>query len=138
MDADNLAWLMDLLDREGWPAQDPISSQNAWILCQHGGLEEVRRCRELAEPLVGHGVDPQHVALLLDTERVLSGQPQVYGTRVRLQDDVVRPCPIEEAAQVDQRRESVGWPPLDVYLEAFEGEGRRVFSEPWPQCPLEP
>ena len=130
VDAGNLSWLMTSLDRYGWPEGD-IDSQNAWILCQHGDLSAVRRCLELGQGIA----DPQHIALLTDTERALAGQPQVYGTRVKLVEGVVRPCPIE--GDVDARRAEVGWPPLSEYLAQFEAPGRVVSTEPWPACPLE-
>jgi len=58
-----------------------------------------------------------YVAVLTDRLRVYRGQPQLYGTQMRVAPDayglpIILPAtPIEDPENLDARRESMGLPP---------------------------
>jgi len=128
------ARLWEILDDyECWPGRrlvDDDGAAAAWILAQRAvfdpGLQ--RRCLEMLEIAVACGdAPPAHYALLLDRVRMADGKDQVYGSQfVRSKDgDSVVPWPIEDAAQVDVRRERVGLTPLAEQAREMRAQYQR-------------
>lgn len=113
VDAADRARLKQIIRQGGWPGFDLAGTDgeaDAFIIVQHSDEDRAfqERCLPLIQAAVGRGqAMPSDVAYLTDRLRVNAGQPQVYGT----QGD----APTEDAAQVDQRRASVGLGPLAEY-----------------------
>ena len=70
------------------------------------------------------GLSGQSYALLLDRVLVREGKPQVYGTQAKRfeewkgQEPALEP--IEDEANVDERRAEVGLPPISKYRELLK------------------
>jgi hypothetical protein len=126
IDRKNTARLKEIVDKHGWPGKSLVGTagaQDAWLLVQHADRDPAfqKRCLELMAPLVARGeVSAINVAYLTDRVRVADGKPQVYGTQFRQVDGKMEPSPIEDEARVDERRKSVGLPPLAEYRKQLE------------------
>lgn len=123
IDADNTAWMKTVLDKHGWPGFSLVGEQGAqaaWLLVQHAAADVPfqRHCLDLLTTAFEKGdVSASDVAYLTDRVRVLEGKPQRYGTQFGTFDGELRPFPIEQEAEVDQRRAQMGLEPLAVYAE---------------------
>ncbi|GAA3673572.1 hypothetical protein GCM10022224_042320 [Nonomuraea antimicrobica] len=114
-----------ILDRHGWPGYALVGEDGAhaaWLLVQHADrdLDLQRRGLDLMRRAVEEGdADPSDLAYLVDRVRVAEGRPQVYGTQWETDPQGAwRPrTPIEDAANVDERRADSGLKPLREYLE---------------------
>lgn len=116
---DNAAALDGIVTRHGWPVADLVGedgAQAAWLVVQHAiGLPDFqRRCLALLQAAASAKQIPAwQPAMLLDRIRVFEGRPQVYGCSFDWDEaGEMSPLPIEEPDSVDQRRTSVGLPPL--------------------------
>ena len=123
VDADNTAWLKDLVTRHGWPSRARVGEKgagDAWLLAQHADqdVEFQEHCLALLRAAVELGqVDPKHVAYLSDRVATHRGRPQRYGTQFVEKDGVLQPYELEDPAQVDKWRAEVGLGPLAEYAE---------------------
>ena len=96
----------------------------AFLLLQHATDTAFQRrlLPEVEEDVRAGRLDPQDYALLVDRTRQHSGHRQLYGTQLTLVPGTreARLDPIEDSASVDERREALGLPPLERYLEVVE------------------
>lgn len=120
----NAAELDQILRQDGWPTALLVGEEGAeaaWLIAQHAiGLPDFqRRClRALEAAASQRRVPAWQPAMLLDRIRVLEGRPQVYGTSFDWDDNGdMSPFPIEDREEVDQRRATVGLPPLAAAIE---------------------
>jgi hypothetical protein len=60
------------------------------------------------------------VAYLTDRVLLAEGKKQVYGTQFTLVDGKCKPRPLEDEANVDERRKKVGLPPLAQHFKDAE------------------
>lgn len=118
------ARLRALVEEGGWPGHARVGEDGAhamWLLVQHQDADPAfqRRCLELLRVAVQAG-DAAALDLAYLEDRVLlaEGQEQVYGTQfIRSADGEFVPRPIRDPDHVDERRRSVGLPPLEEYAE---------------------
>ena len=108
-----------LVDEDGWPSQFESGEDGvlaAFQIAVHAISRPnfLRRCLTLMKSASNRGDIPAwHAATLEDRIRSLEGRPQIYGTQMDWDDDcILSPLPIENEAEVDQRRAKVGLPPL--------------------------
>lgn len=135
VDANNRKWLAGVIAQQGWPGRSLVGDRGAntaWLIAQHADddpefqrscLSLLRRAREEGEAAAAD------LAYLEDRVRTAAGEPQVYGTQGRPDDEGCwRPSPIEDADRVDERRRVVGLESLDDYqrrVQAFVDMDRR-------------
>ncbi|MEL7237930.1 MAG: DUF6624 domain-containing protein, partial [Planctomycetota bacterium] len=129
-DAANRAWLRGVLDETGWPGKSMVGEEAAsaaWLIVQHAdddvdfqehALAMLTAARDAGE------ADAKSVAYLVDRVRMNRGQPQVYGTQTQQVDGEINVWPIEDAANVDERRAAVELMPLADYLAIVRKEYR--------------
>ncbi|MGQ4364735.1 DUF4135 domain-containing protein [Streptomyces sp. SAS_272] len=114
-------WLEDVVQRHGWPGRTlvgPAAAAAACRLVQHaeGPLDFQHECLRLIEEAARNGDLPwRQVAYVTDALRIREGRPQLYGTKFRLQEGNLEPCPIEQPDRVDERRRSLRMEPLARY-----------------------
>jgi hypothetical protein len=138
VDQQNTRWLAALVEDRGWPGRSEVGEDGAlaaWLLAQHADHDPAfqRRCLVLLAGAVDAGeADPAHQAYLTDRTRLREGRPQVYGTQVTADANGFRPQELAEPARVDERRASVGLPPLADYLASFGPPQPSAF--PCPDC----
>lgn len=125
MDAIDLAHttrLREIVETIGWPGISVVgeeASLAASNIIQHAGrdIEFMRSALSLMEQAYADGDVPGwQLARLTDRVRVFSGQPQLYGTEMRIDEDALVVVRIEDEARVDQRRATLGLGPLDEEL----------------------
>jgi hypothetical protein len=130
--------LSEMVDAYGWPGATMVGEEGAdaaWLVLHHaiGDPALQRRCLPLLEEAAARGEIPAwHPATLLDGIRFYEGRPQVYGSMFDW-DEAGRlvPWAIEDAEGVDERRASVGLPPLaDQVASARAGAEREGDHQP--------
>jgi len=109
--------LADIIAAKGWPGISMVgwdAAGAAWRIAQHAPPERLAAWLPLMrEAGTRHEILPAHLAM--STDRVLAlheKRRQRYGTAYRVRPDGLRePFPVEDPAQLDQRRLGVGLPP---------------------------
>ncbi|MEM0963605.1 MAG: DUF6624 domain-containing protein [Bacteroidota bacterium] len=133
IDSLNTAWLKGVVAERGWPKVSEVGEQgasDAWLLAQHADRDRAfqREVLGLMEAAVAEGeASGSDFAYLTDRVRLAAGEPQVYGTQLRVVDGQPVPREIEDADGVDARRAAVGLNSLSDYIESFR---RRVRGAP--------
>jgi hypothetical protein len=116
-----MRWLQDVVHLHGWPGSalvGPAAAAAACRLVQHaeGPRDFQHECLRLIEQAACDGDLPwRQVAYVTDALRIRDGRPQLYGTKFRLQEGKLEPCPIEQPDRVDALRRSLRMEPLARY-----------------------
>ena len=124
IDAANSAWLRQVLENCDWPAQSKIGTKaatNAWLIAQHSDMDPAfqRFAAEKmkASVLVGEA-SGKGLALLVDRNRRMQKQPQVYAMQFSIQDKMrIVFLLIEAPESLDQRRKEIGLEPFVCWLQ---------------------
>jgi hypothetical protein len=125
VDRKNTARLREIVGKYGWPGIDLVSrdgAEAAFTLLLHTPDHEFRKkCLTLTKEAAEKGEVPRFAVAML-TYKVLvdEGKPQVYGTHVNMEDGKPVVWPIEDEANVDERRAAVGLEPMGEYLKKYE------------------
>jgi hypothetical protein len=138
VDGENIKWLKEVVATHGWPGQSMVGQQaafSAWLLVQHCDRDRdfQEACLEKMMALPKGEVEPRNLAYLTDRVLVGRGKKQLYGTQCTTKDGKSVPHPIEDEANVEQRRKDMGLGTLAAYLEqmnrtygtAGKGEGKK-------------
>lgn len=128
IDTANRERMRDIIRQYGWPGPELVGkdgTEAAFFLVQHADLPFQKEVLPLVEKAYKSGsLSGQSYALLLDRVLVGEGKPQVYGTQAKRFEDWKgrQPAlePIEDEANVDQRRAEVGLFPLSEYREMLK------------------
>lgn len=117
VDARHSARMKAIVARYGWPGRSLVGDEGshaAWLLVQHGDSAFMAQCLPLMERAVAAGeAFARDYVYLLDRVRMQQDKPQVYGTQFTFTaDGQLVLHPIEDAEHVDERRRSVGLPPM--------------------------
>lgn len=130
IDGENTAWMKQVIEKHGWPGRALVGrdgAQAAWLLVQHADRDPVfqRRCLDLLTQAYEKAeASADQVAYLTDRVLLAEGKPQVYGTQFETVNGKLQPRPIENEAEVDQRRATMGLEPLAVYAEQVRAHYR--------------
>lgn len=111
--------LMAIVAEHGWPGRSMVGKDGAraaFLIAQHGERYD-REALRIMQALPAGEVSPEDLALLEDRVRSGEGLPQRFGTQLKLSEDGQRMVfdPIENVAELDARRASVGLPPIAIY-----------------------
>ena len=132
VDIANTAEIKKLLGKYGWFGISEFGAQadnDAWLLVQHADRdpEFQREVVSRLEPLAARGeTKPAHFALLFDRVALSYNDPtkqtlQRYGTQGRCTGPGTwAPFPVEDPDNLDERRRSVGLPPMAEYQGMFK------------------
>jgi hypothetical protein len=125
IDTENTRRMAEIVDRYGWPKYALVGKDGAnaaWLLVQHADLspEFQRKCLDLMTRAPRDQINLGDLAYLTDRVLLAEGKKQVYGTQVTLVNGKCKPRPLEDEANVDQRRKEVGLPPLAEYSKEAE------------------
>ncbi len=125
IDASNVARLDAIVAEVGWPSTANIgegASQGAWLIVQHAELPVQERYLPVIAAATSAGyVKPADFATLEDRVLQRQGSPQKYGTQVvTATDGTWTVYLVEDAANLDSRRKSVGLRPMNDYLQQLE------------------
>jgi hypothetical protein len=112
------ARMNSILDRYGWPGKSMVGVRGeaaAFLLVQHSAALGPKGLSLMQAAKPGE-VSRADLALVIDRQRTSMGQPQIYGSQLDLrQPAVMRFFAIEDPAHVDERRATMGLPPLRPY-----------------------
>ena len=120
--------MKELVATVGWLGRSLVgrsAANAAWCLVQHADHDVAfqKHCLPLIEQAVAAGeAEPDHAAYLYDRIAVAEQRPQRYGTQYGADG---KPQPIEDEANVDARRASVGLEPLAEYDKRMQALFRR-------------
>jgi Family of unknown function (DUF6624) len=115
----NAARLEAIVNEHGWPGRSLVGdagAEAAWRTLQHAisRPDLIRRYLPLLQQAAAGGEIPDwQPAYVLDRIRFFEGHPQVYGTQYDWDDEGFTTLwPVENPDYVNERRKSVGLPPL--------------------------
>lgn len=126
IDRKNLARLEKVIQQYGWPGKSLVGDQAsvaAFLILQHSEQSTQEKYLEMFKQAAKSGEARKADAAMLE-DRVLmrQGKKQIYGTQLQsnaASNGKLFVFPIEDELHVDQRRTSVGLPPLRDYLKHF-------------------
>ena len=130
IDWDNTTWMKQVVEKHGWPGRAMVGrngAQAAFLLVQHADRDPAfqRRCLTLLTQAYEKGeASADQVAYLTDRVLLAEGKPQLYGSQFHTVNGKLQPRPIENEAEVDQRRAAMGLEPLAVYAEQMRSPYR--------------
>jgi hypothetical protein len=120
VDSAHTARIREILRVHGWPRISrvgPEAAGAAFLLVQHTADNELQRqALALMEAAPRGEVALPDLALLTDRVRVRQGLPQLYGSQFSAVDGRWIADPIEDVARLDERRASMGLPPMADYV----------------------
>jgi len=126
---ENATRLSRIVEQHGWPGISLVGeegAQAAWLIAQHAISNPAfqQAClAHIVRAVQENEVPPSYFAFL--TDRVLFNQrkPQQFGTVFDWdEDDEITPWTIEDEENVDERRASVGLPPLNEAVAIMRQE----------------
>lgn len=133
VDRANAKWLKKIIKQYGFPTRSLVCEDGvyaAFILVQHADLDREfqKSVLPLWEKSVRSGEVPAIYFAYL-TDRILTGEgkPQRYGSQLTLENGKFVPLPVEDEADVDERRIELGLPKMSEYLK-----GQKTLE--MPQC----
>ncbi|NBB85922.1 MAG: hypothetical protein GVY12_06845 [Bacteroidetes bacterium] len=125
LDTTHATRMRDIIDEHGWPGPPLVGEDGtaaAFLIVQHADLALQQEALPLVREAYANGaLSGQALALLTDRVRVGEGEPQLYGTQATVQQGKLTVHPIADSAQVDQRRATLGLPPLSAYIDTLRG-----------------
>ena len=114
-DSINLIKVNKVLSEGGFPRKSQVgefATLAVWLVFQHNSLEHQEVFLPQMEEAVRNGdVAPKYLAMLKDRIDVREGRPQKYGTQLGNDGKI---CPLLDASRVNEWREEVGLPPLEL------------------------
>ena len=125
LDASTLARLTKILDNRGWPSTAQVGFEArmaVFLVLQHAPTDVQEKYLPMARDAARAGkLEPSSLAMLEDRVLMGRGQKQRYGTQLHTDHGKQAPglWPIEDEANVDERRKAVGLEPLADYLKRF-------------------
>lgn len=119
-DAANLAEIENILAEFGWPGRDKVGDEcvTIWLVLQHSDIDsQIKALPMLRTAAAAGDISPEAIAMLEDRILVNTGRKQLYGTQYFYTEAHGKKAraiyPIEDVGKVDERRKSVGLPPLN-------------------------
>lgn len=133
----NQRWLQQQLQTTGWfdiSKTSADASQAAWLMVQHADWDPQwqQQVLQLLQPKVKQGeFQPRYFAYLADRVAINTGQSQRYGTQGACdnQSGQWQPFAVENAAQLDLKRQEMELEPIEQYRTKF----RCKSTKPKPQ-----
>ena len=123
VDQQNTTRLKELIRAHGLPSKPDVGSPGAtaaFLIVQHA-VHDVPIQKEylafVTEEQRKGQAPGEAVATLTDLTRMAEGQRQLYGTQITIEDGKLVVQPIEDEAQVDQRRAALGIGTLADYVK---------------------
>lgn len=126
IDSANTAWLKTYVAQWGWPRSAQVGDEAvraAFLIVQHATHDTAfmrAMLPSIKESYRRGELDGSAVALLTDRLEVKAGRPQIYGTQLSLRGGRWVLDPIVDSLRVDERRRSMGLPPLAEYLRLVD------------------
>ncbi len=138
VDADNLAFVQNLLDTSGWPDRPTYGDdacEAVFLILQHAeiGSDVRNHYLPMATKAYHEGnLNPQNYALYLDRWQVDKRGTQMFGTQYHYSDDrsTLKFYPIADLKNVDRRRALYGLPSLADQIGERQKRGDEIELPP--------
>jgi hypothetical protein len=123
---DHFARIKKIIEQYRWPGISLVGkegSQMMWVLVQHcdNDLEFQTLCLKLLRIAVANNdASKENLAFLTDRVHLQHGHRQIFGTQFYHQNNNSHPFPIEDEANLDQRRRDMGLMPFSEYVAGFK------------------
>lgn len=118
----NLVKVKAILKQYGWPGPDQVgheANSALFLVIQHADIATQEEYLPLMRKAVAEGKAlPMHLALLEDRVALRQGKRQIYGSQIGQDEQTGESyvLPLADPDRVDERRRSVGLPPLAEYV----------------------
>ncbi len=125
-DSINLAKVIKILDKYGWPGPDIVGNRGAkaiFLAIQHANLATQQKYLPEMQAAVKNGkASKTSLALLEDRVAVLEGREQTFGSQLVINTDtkLAYILPLKDAENIDLLRLSVGLQPFKLYLANWQ------------------
>jgi len=125
LDKLNLERIEVILEQYGWVSEDIVGfkeSEAIFLVIQHASLETQMKYYPIMENAVKLGNARKcDLAMLEDRILVKQGKEQIYGTQIIYNEDrkQYELEPLANPETVEDRRKSVGLPPMNEYLALY-------------------
>jgi hypothetical protein len=125
IDSANAGRLEELIAEYGWLGIGEVGKDGAaavFLIVQHANLGfQEKYLPQMKESVDAHNFPAAYLAYLEDRILMRRGEPQIYGTQLIVSSETgnTELYPIEDEANVDERRAKVGLGPLADYLAGF-------------------
>ncbi|HEY0021167.1 MAG TPA: DUF6624 domain-containing protein [Longimicrobium sp.] len=124
VDSAHTTRMREILRTHGWPGISLVgedAAAAAFLLVQHTADNDLQRTAlSLMEAAPRGEVSLPDLAMLSDRVRVRQGLPQRYGSQFSLVDGRWIADPIDDLARLDERRASMGLPPMADYVRMMQ------------------
>lgn len=127
-DANNINKVSKILDENGWLGPDVITWRGIMtmtLVIQHADLTTQLKYLPLLREAVKKGnAMPNSLALLEDRVAMKQGKSQIYGSQIKRdpETNLYYVYPVEDPANLDKRRASVGLDPMSNYVKQWKIE----------------
>ncbi|RDV15672.1 hypothetical protein DXT99_09330 [Pontibacter diazotrophicus] len=124
-DEANKKEVVAILEKYGWPGKSmvgPQANSAAFLVIQHSDKETMEKYLPMLREAVAKGeAAKSQLALMEDRVRMNNGQPQLYGSQLRMNAETgqYELYTIEDEVNVDKRRASMDLEPLTDYMKRF-------------------
>lgn len=124
-DSLNYFLLKDIFAKYGFPNHDLVGqegSSNFWLLVQHQDRHPAFQDSVLTKMKIevdAHKASGRNYAYLVDRVKVNTGQQQIYGTQLELNEEHTSYIPknVIDPDKLNERRLSVGLESIESYIE---------------------
>lgn len=124
-DSARTARLQAIIAEYGWPNSARVGQEAAgaaFLILQHSPVDEFQeQMLPVIEELAATGEVPRsQAAMLVDRVLVRQDLPQRYGTQFKMVEGQLVLHPVEDEAQLEERRRTMGLPTIDEYMALME------------------
>jgi hypothetical protein len=129
VDKSNLGRVKAILNQFAWPGKALVgekASAAAWTIVHHADVATQKLFLDIMMTAANAGeLRWALLAQTIDRIAVREGRKQTYGTQFHDAGGVMIPDPIEDEANVDERRAKVGLPPLAEFSRTLNSKAKK-------------
>jgi hypothetical protein len=108
----------------GYPGYDLVGkdgSRDFWLMVQHSDHDpefQKKLLEKMKMEVDKENAGPSEYGLLVDRVNLNTGKAQIYGTQVTYNTEICQAYPknLADSSNVNERRKSIGLPPIEEYL----------------------
>jgi hypothetical protein len=133
VDADNTKFMRSILAACGWPKRSMVgedAAKAAWLLSQRADMDpqhQATAAQYMKQAVFAGEADARQLASLVDRNRRLTDQPQVYGMQYfRNPQGVIEFYDIVTPAKLDERRQEIGLETFYCWVQQLSSSGNGV------------
>ena len=116
--------LAEIFKKYGFPGYNLVGKEGSghfWLMVQHSDHDPEFQQRVLEKMKIEvdkENAEASNYGLLVDRVNLNNGRPQIYGTQVTYNTEICQAYPknLADSATVNERRKSIGLPPIEEYL----------------------